>query len=924
MNATHVGRLHAFTASLPGLRRLAAGPDTARLSRRYTSPLRRFLHQLFAEANLENADDGFRFTIRNPWLPQNLLNVEIVLDGRRVDGSRVALGGNKTAAGHLNFAAPITVTVAGKRLGNGRHFLALTLVGTTATLPLPQVPVFMEGDRGHIALDPDSTQEDVAAIVPFAYNDALCLLTSEKHRDWQIGHLLEVIRSLEADPRGVYALPDIAAVRLLAVHQPAAFATLKQMIETQRVEMVMGFMAEPGFSGLGGESVVRQVTRWQTLATELLGRHAPVAWLPTAPAAPATLPQVLRKAGCESLAIGCAAPHGTPARFSWEGLDGTRLRCARLTPVNASFPLPLAPVPTDPDQGQPLGAAASVSGSLPKISGATSPGRFFVGLPEKTLPVVRGSFVAEDLGAARPALRRMLRQAETAVTDLERLPVILDESLDASTQQFLADAWDQLLDAQRYGVVSGAVTTEVAADLTHRLRNIVEHCAMVQNEMLTRRARAVSAPDSATGAVIALNTLPFWRDQIVTVALLAEDGVLPDLFDGKYRLAKQVLHTETYADGELKRGTVAFRLAVPPLGYRVVWTQPQLTLPDAPARAVARAETHCLENGWLTVEFDPSTGAVATITDRHRKRVYKLNDAGLLSLLGTGVTPSQHFQVQSATVVEGGPLRCVLRFAGSLGDREAEILYTLSQTSKALSAEARITGAVGPGRLAVRVPRLKGAGHIVAEIPYGQSECDGGRTPAGNYLDIDPPGHGLTILNRDGAAFEVTDKHVLLHLASHLDRIHWLRDTPVPLPERAEFSYGFFPHENPTGPALVFRRGLDFTTPLLVAHTLVDAAVATEKIPRAAAALTLSPDNIQVGAVYREADGAIVLRLVERGGKDCYAQLKMHRPHGKIEATDLLGRPVKAYEPGRWFKKKGVIDLRFRAFEIKTLRFHPA
>jgi len=161
-----------------------------------------------------------------------------------------------------------------------------------------------------------------------------------------------------------------------------------------------------------------------------------------------------------------------------------------------------------------------------------------------------------------------------------------------------------------------------------------------------------------------------------------------------------------------------------------------------------------------------------------------------------------------------------------------------------------------------------------------------------------------------------------MRLLRSVDKIHFHDAGPGALSlGRQSFSYSFFPHRGDSRQARVYRRGLAFNTPFLVHPFRPGTGKTTAAKPEATDALfALSPDSIQIGAFYRDEDGGVVLRLVERGGKDTLAELKTFRPFTKAQITDLLGRPVKEVQPEKRGPAKNVLTLAFRAWEIKTLR----
>lgn len=611
------------------------------------------------------------------------------------------------------------------------------------------------------------------------------------------------------------------------------------------------------------------------------------------------------------------------------------------------------------------------------------PRDFFAALPERGLPVVYGELAAGDepQPAPRPDLLRLQRRAEYAALSMERLPLILGLEADDAFRRATQQVWERVLASQSVAALSGAHTEAVHNRLVLRLNTALELAATHCRVLMGRLTRLIPAPPAAWGAVTVANTLPFWREQTVEFEVTPPDGRTPAVTDGKRRYPTQPLSADRAGD-LVQRARIAVSLAVPPLGYHTLWlTTPEACAAQEVERGVVQVERHFLQNAWLTVTIDPQSGALAQIADRHRRRLYEMEGVGLLAWLRRSAGRRRFFQVRGVEILENGPIRAALRYTGTVAGQEASITYFLSQTSKIIETVTTIALAGHAGRLEVRTPRPAVSHRIVHETPYGLAPRGRGVYPALNFLDIADDQGGLAVLN-DGLAGHDVDRHnVWLELAADLPCLHPVHHREGIVPRgRYSFRYAFFPHQLNTTGAHIYRRGLDFNTPFLVqpcafrdttaptspvpqpaaaswvaaSDDLPDAGLYTppdelaadaalfgadevidqvappprpgERLdapPRARCLLRLAPDNIEIGAVLRHPDGAVIVRLVERAGKDTLARLQPKWPAGRLEIADLLGRPVREVEPAVSHSNDGFWEIPCRAFEIKTLRFLP-
>jgi len=115
----------------------------------------------------------------------------------------------------------------------------------------------------------------------------------------------------------------------VAQDDPELFARMRQQVEAGRLEPVGGMWVEADLNLSGGESLVRQLLYGQHAFHTWFGRWCRVGFLPDDFGYPATLPQLLAKAGCSSFFTQKLSwnetnrfPHHT---FWWEGLDGSRV-----------------------------------------------------------------------------------------------------------------------------------------------------------------------------------------------------------------------------------------------------------------------------------------------------------------------------------------------------------------------------------------------------------------------------------------------------------------------------------------------------------------------------------------------------------------------------------------------------------------------
>ncbi|HPQ67771.1 MAG TPA: hypothetical protein PKW95_01500 [bacterium] len=962
--------------TLPVIRRLAARrlrKSLDRVREMIPTELGAILEAIFVHDLIGNVDpsgggepDAFRFAITNCWFYQRIVKLNLRLDGKRLPPEHIHLDdgfGELTAAqlhrAHFEPGVPFIVTLPGRPLKDGLHFIDLELIGEVAPLYALSVPIRMQDGVGTIAIwdDPPDVALRVSLppeanatmhYVPHVHFDLEWLRDRATFGKLAVGNLLEAIRNLENDPQATFVIDQTPQLEALDQVDPNAFARLKKLVDEGRVELLMGFYAEPDVNLIGGESLVRQAIAWQTYCREKFGCLSTVGWLPDSFGMCATLPQILLKAGCKGFAFSRGVHDAdTPAAFMWEGLDGSRIKTHWMHEMYfAGYPLPnesrrsmyklgriyskLAAkandghlfCPAGIDHGKPQ---AGLNERFNEFNRAHAPARvasslpmhYFAALPDRGLPVVHGEFNPDNAGVytARPELKQLHRRAETALADLERIALMTGGAVPSAT---LNECWEKLFASQFHDSLPGCHTDEVSKQVRYRLEWVNETAHKETARLLDGSGVRNEA------ALTIVNTLPFAREETVEIEVFPHNGELPRWTDGKVVFAQQIVAREHYGDGTTKRARALLSVSVPPLSWLTIRPlAADETLPDEPERAVVRLNEFTLSNAWLDVTLDPATATILRIVDRQREQTFELGGAGRLTTGKDAGTlylanrkrhkTAEPFLPERIDLLEKGPLRAMVRFSGRVGKCPARITYSLSRASKRIDVETSIEPNRARRTFDVRVPLLPDTQAVVHEIPYGELARAGGEFAALNYVDIVGDGRGLALLNAGIPSHRQENGELVMGLLRTVDKIHFHDAGPQALSlGRLTFRYSFFPHRGDARQAHVYRRGLAFNAPLSVHRGAP---------PAKDSPLTLTPDSIELGALYRDADGALVVRLIERGGKDTVAELHPSFDFTSAEITDLLGRAVRELKPHRFGKAKGALSLTFRAFEIKTLRF---
>lgn len=943
-----------------------------------------FLHDLIGNVDLDGdgKPDAFRLAINNCWFHQQVTSVKVRLDGRQIkpaklqiDNGYVTTTADKIRAIRFEPGVPFVITAIKKTLGNGLHLIDLEITGTVAPLFALSVPIDIKDNIGRLivvadppdptlTIPPTDSRQRTVHFVPHIHYDFEWLRDHRTFARMAVKNLLEAIRILEQNPDATFIVDQVPQMEALQQAEPAAFKRLAELTKTGRVESMMGAYDEPDTNLVNGESLVRQAIFWQRFSKQHFDRYSEVAWWPDSFGFPATLPQILRKAGCRAFAFSRGVQdRESPSAFMWEGLDGTRIKTHWMHRMYfAGYPLPedvkrsnykldrvvrklAEKAPTDQlfcaagiDHGRPQATAAEALRQFNQSQKYTKfhfslPAKFFAALPDRGLPVLKTEFNPELQGtyAARPIIKQLHRQAETAVANLERVALIVDPAGRQYPHEILRGAWRKLMQCQSHDSITGCHTDEVCEEVKYRLRQVIALCCEETANLLGQlAARMMTTASEKQQSYLLVNTLPCWRRENVALEMTAQGGSMPKVTDGKSILPSQIISQDHYADGTSKQATVLAAVAVPPMGCRLIWTVPNGG--DLPAEEIAsvNVEKNVLRNAWLEVTLDPAKGTISHIHDRKRNFDLHLKNAGQITLGkddGTLYLPQprplsrcKRFVPRRMEILEKGPLRAAVRFEGKIAKNDVSVTYRLHHAAKRIEVETQVDLKTPYRSLEVRVPLVGAHPTAVYEVPYGEMVRDNKEYAAQNYVDLPGDNFGLALLNTGTPSHRIEKKALVMRLVRSVDRIHFHDAGPGALSlGKQTYHYALLPHAGDSRQAHIFRWGKVFNTPIIVHRIAANDKNEPGETPPENL-LKIAPDSIELGALYRDEEGTVV-RLVERGGKDTMARLTANWDYSHAEITDLLGNVIREIKPTKRGKEKGSLYLTMRAWEIKTIRF---
>lgn len=349
-----------------------------------------------------------------------------------------------------------------------------------------------------------------------------------------------------------------------------------------------------------------------------------------------------------------------------------------------------------------------------------------------------------------------------------------------------------------------------------------------------------------------------------------------------------------------------FMADVPAYGYRTYYAYTKKEL-DAPKSGALSVTETCLENDFLKVEFDRSTGAFS-LYDKKQKMML-INAGGLpLVMDDTQSDTWAHmifsfndqigrFSDPTFEVVNHGPLRATIRVTSSYNRSVLRQDFTLDCFSTKLSVKCRLDFHEQRKVVKLSFPVAGDCKEILYEMPFGfiKKECNGQEEPGHRYVSMSgvmaDGRHGSVALLNDGKySFSAQNNTMYMMIArgcGYADHF-WYHNSPIDYMDqgRQEFCYELLPHTG-EGLAGVTKSAMLLNQPL--EHIMETNHDGT--LERTYSGISISAENIVCETIkYAESEDALVLRLYETAGETVSTDVALQLPSYETSFTLHFGK----------------------------------
>ena len=808
---------------------------------------------------------------------------------------------------------------------------------------------------------------DMNWLWPMAETDAVC------RRDFRAMDGL-----MTRFPEFRFSQSQAATYSMVEKSDPALFAAIRQRVAAGQWDVTASTWVEGDLNTAAGEAIARHFLHTRRYIGERFGVEPVICWEPDTFGHPATMPQILAKAGIRFYYF-CRAGKRHPL-FWWEGPDGSRVLAVQDLRGYGGVVMPSDIVGSVLDFGQANGLQRSlyvygvgdhggaatardvemartitVTPLLPRALPSSTVDFYQKALAEAPadLPVVRSELntVFEGCYTSHGDIKRYNRDCENRLLSAETAAAIAAlYTASAAPNDGLAESWRTLCFHQFHDILCGCAIGVTYNEAQERLDAVLATADRTADAALQALAGSGTAESLA---VVVFNPLAWERDDVVAVPLSAFAGRVPAaLVDNTGR----VLPVQVNPGGADGPELVFVAQQVPALGTLIY--RPTAAPEGWTAAPAADAETLTMENGLLRVHVHPASGAIDQLIDIAASRDLagpwggwgpeaKVN-AGMLNRLQIAweqphgmsawnigdITRTENL-ITGAEVrlAEVGPVYTAIevrrRFLHSSLVQRIVLYRGLWRIDCETEIDWHERGNAHDDAplLAVTFTPYLGRTEATFEVPFGsvQRAADGRESPALRWADlseVDPliplagtgPARAMGLTLLNNCKYGHRAQGNTLGLT--LVRASYEPDVN-PDEGAHRLTYSLYPHTAGWREAGTVRQAGQLNQPLQAAVLPVPTVPAawTGK-----AALDCDAPNVLVTAVKLAEDQpvqgrALVIRLVEMHGKPVDAHLTVAWPIRQATEVDLVERPVADVAAS-----PDGLHVAFKPYEIRTLK----
>ncbi len=396
----------------------------------------------------------------------------------------------------------------------------------------------------------------------------------------------------------------------------------------------------------------------------------------------------------------------------------------------------------------------------------------------------------------------------------------------------------------------------------------------------------------------------------------------------------QIIKSTKDDQGNLIVAEMAFLASgVPSAGYDTYYLEPTPAGQSAArSNLIIDQSKLTLENEYLRVGLDPTSGAVASLVQKPSGRETLDGRRGAFPRFtgrpnpNLSRRPSPPKRYDSATSkaqldwVAQGPLFATVRARHRWKYLKFETRVTLATGRPYVEVVSRVLAQVPPHSDASPPDIKEGywisfapgfdVSQVLRDYPLAIEATKKNAFHALTFADLLGKDLGLLVLHPGTQWFTRDEKGVFSNLLMREWESHFTKEYGWPL--YAEYRHALMPHTADVSNAARLRAATDFTQPLLCRVGAAQPGV----LPPSRSFIKLTPDAVMLSAFRKKKTHGFELRVVETEGQGAQATVQLALPvTGAIE-TDLLGRKTGEVSSGKGRLAFSMGPWKIRTFEV--------
>lgn len=730
---------------------------------------------------------------------------------------------------------------------------------------------------------------------------------------------------MKEDPNFIYSFSCPPVFEWIKNVDQELFAEIKERVDQGRWDLVEGWWVQPDCSAASGESYVRHGLYGQRYLEENFGQRATTGFNTDSFGHSLMLPQIFKKSGIESYVFGRPSPDEKELPvplFVWESPDGSSILAFRSGSEGANaYSLDVKRDLTELGQklkqigqdaimlygvsnhgGAPTKKAIADINEVADISEKdfsvtfSSVKDYFSQQNKEKLPVVEDELIVKFFGtfSNHSEVKRNNRLSEYALLNAEKFAVLANllTGRDYPGEK-LSSLWQDTLFNQFHDILGGASVKPAYFDA----RNLHGRVLQSADEIMHYSLQTITKDIDTSGEGF---PLVVWNPNTFPVDTSVE-GELQwawefDWYQGPLKITDdrgevvpaQIIQEYSVLPGF--RSRFVFQDTIPALGYKVyhVHQEEQPEIQDSQLQVSEKV----LENKRYRLAICQETGSIASIYDKKLDKEIMTEAARPVIKEDEGDTWAFNvdeygdklgtFKMESAKIIEDGPIRAVVRTKGTYNNSYLEQDFILYKDAETIEGKFRVNWREQHQVLKLNYNTMLEDPEVTSSIPYGFIKRDnqGREMPTNEWLDISDKERGVSLITDsvfaydvDGTAAEMTvlrsPVYGHLHRGEKLDKS---KEYQYLGQGWREGSWKLVPHDGDWKKVNIPELATAFNNPVIT----IDEANHEGKLPPENSYIDIKSNSTMVTVLKQAEDNEdLIVRMYEYAGNDDQVEVSL-------------------------------------------------